>query len=708
MEDLHEERKGRRGLGARLVGFLNRSRSRSRTKKRRSQSMDNIATNHIADIPKPFQTGSLGRRNPYIAQDETTNTTASSSSAASTSRPLTRSPSRPLSGATTATDTTAKPHKKLIHSHTKSQDMPARHHVHLQADVLAANPADPSRKGKKTNFFSVAISHPRKQEPADDRNGRRSGTPQPQENSRSKRWSGRFRSGSGSSVGTQSTRASNDRSGPTRDTPPPVPPKPGSSSQPKQPLRVVPPERSATYTTLNSPPPPYRFDDFENALPDEVDLDGRCSPLCGLPSPRLGQASSASEKGKERERVMTPLGRIKEGMERQDKRKRDVEITHPKRVGSPQTRERERESRTGGPPPVPLDKVASGSGSGTSKKSTATKESTASTSAWAKRAKHGSFDFERPSSVTGGALNMRTALRGIGVTLDGPPSHLERSRSTKETSTRTHGATGNSAQSSSLPSSVGRTAGRPSVDIHAPPLARHATESSQGGSTSSAGRSYFNYGDSNPVSPISSNSGHSSSLGRKAGGRLQRGGLGPFKFEPAVPPIPGSPASDERTSRSARGPGDCAPPPPPSSMRPPPRDVRAHPPKGRSLDLGLHLNWAPQRVREEALLPTVKSTAAGRAAPRWGGMADEQGRLDASSSRTAAEITRAFKDALGDGGYAIFKNYVHRFDAHAIPLEGPSGLVAAASRLLDTAATLDERGKQALLDKFVRFVQETQ
>ena len=51
---------------------------------------------------------------------------------------------------------------------------------------------------------------------------------------------------------------------------------------------------------------------------------------------------------------------------------------------------------------------------------------------------------------------------------------------------------------------------------------------------------------------------------------------------------------------------------------------------------------------------------------------------------------------------------VHRFDAHAIPLDGPYGLISAASRLLDTAATLDERSKKALLERFVHFVQETQ
>ena len=51
---------------------------------------------------------------------------------------------------------------------------------------------------------------------------------------------------------------------------------------------------------------------------------------------------------------------------------------------------------------------------------------------------------------------------------------------------------------------------------------------------------------------------------------------------------------------------------------------------------------------------------------------------------------------------------VHRYDAHAIPLEGPYGLISHAQRLLDTAAALDERGKADLLNRFKRVVRENQ
>lgn len=644
------------GLVLQLVGFLSRSRSRSRSKKRRSQSMDNIAA-PVSEMPKPFQGGSLGRRNPYIVPEAATNTSASTSSA-SGSRPFTRSPSRPLSGATTATDTTAKPRtKNPAHISSKSQDMSSKHHVHLQADVLGANPEDPTRKAKKTNFFSVAITNTRKYEQPTEPAHRENGTPSPFANGQPnrRRWSGRFRSGSGSSVGTQSSR-SNAGGDVARESPPPLPPKPGSSSKPTRPLQVVPPTRAATYTSLNSPPPPYRLDDFENAPPDELDLDGRCSPLCGLPSPRLtpvGQSSKGKER--ERQRAWTPQERSREAGDRQDPRRRaEVEITHPRRVGSPVLRERESriDSRLGsragsratakpGPSAVPMEKV--GSGSGLSRKSSA-KDSSASAALKGKRTKHGSFDFERPVSVTGTATNMRTALRGLGVSFEASP--LERSRSAKDMGAQPQVLV-KQPQSSSLPS---RTGTRPTIDTRAPPISRQPTDSSQGGnSTSTAGRSYFNYGDNDPISPISSNSGHSSSWGRKAGVRT----LGPFKFEPAVPPIPGSPATDERDGRGARGAKDHSSP---SKLR---QEYAAT--KGRSLDLGLSLSWAPQKVREEAVLSYNRSTggvstSTGRVKTRWrGGAADEQGRLDTASSVDASGVAKAFKDALGDAAYVVFK-----------------------------------------------------
>ncbi len=60
------------------------------------------------------------------------------------------------------------------------------------------------------------------------------------------------------------------------------------------------------------------------------------------------------------------------------------------------------------------------------------------------------------------------------------------------------------------------------------------------------------------------------------------------------------------------------------------------------------------------------------------------------------------------GEFTVMLVDVHRFDAHAIPLEGPYGLISHASRLLDNASSLDERSKRALLDRFLRFVRDNQ
>ncbi|KAJ3559094.1 hypothetical protein NM688_g546 [Phlebia brevispora] len=121
-----------------------------------------------------------------------------------------------------------------------------------------------------------------------------------------------------------------------------------------------------------------------------------------------------------------------------------------------------------------------------------------------------------------------------------------------------------------------------------------------------------------------------------------------------------------------------------------------------------------RKVPEEAVLTYNRpnSRTGGsvvKATPRWrNDGVNEQGQLEPGSSRAASDVARAFKDALGDAAYATFKTYVHRFDAQAIPLDGPYGLISHAERLLDNAATLDERRKQDLLDRFIRLVRENQ
>jgi hypothetical protein len=48
---------------------------------------------------------------------------------------------------------------------------------------------------------------------------------------------------------------------------------------------------------------------------------------------------------------------------------------------------------------------------------------------------------------------------------------------------------------------------------------------------------------------------------------------------------------------------------------------------------------------------------------------------------------------------------VHRFDAHEIPFDGPTGIVARAERLLDANSShLTSEGKRRALDNLVRII----
>ncbi|RDB20106.1 hypothetical protein Hypma_012749 [Hypsizygus marmoreus] len=140
--------------------------------------------------------------------------------------------------------------------------------------------------------------------------------------------------------------------------------------------------------------------------------------------------------------------------------------------------------------------------------------------------------------------------------------------------------------------------------------------------------------------------------------------------------------------------------------------------KGRSLDLGLGLAWAPTTVREDALLPSSRffersvsgsssvggRSGGGRSASGSTNGGHETIEEEKQRSGIGREVAEVFKNALDDAGYATFKKYVHRFDAHDIPFDGPMGIVARVERLLTTAPDLSEEGKRRLLDSFVRVI----
>ncbi|KAF5321856.1 hypothetical protein D9619_000484 [Psilocybe cf. subviscida] len=152
--------------------------------------------------------------------------------------------------------------------------------------------------------------------------------------------------------------------------------------------------------------------------------------------------------------------------------------------------------------------------------------------------------------------------------------------------------------------------------------------------------------------------------------------------------------------------------------------------KGRSLDLGLGLAWAPSKVREEALLlPTsgfFARTASGTSGSTGGQGAASRSTSGASSSgvghpmngnggavktvrdversKAGKEVAEIFRSALDPHGYAMFKSYVHKFDAHEIPFDGPTGIVTLVEDLLAVRSHLDGDKKQRLVDKFIRIL----
>jgi len=439
--------------------------------------------------------------------------------------------------------------------------------------------------------------------------------------------------------------------------------------------------------------------------------------LCGL-----GPSTTARSKGKERERLedweQFDEKEVRHRPGRTDSETGKGRITNPRRVHSP-TRELEKGSRPLGA--LSMERVASGSG--TSRGSRGRDGATnvvpggAQANIKAKRIKHGSFDFESPVPAGQGRPLPSASLGGRMIA---PPHPLQRGSSSRGPPRRVTLDDTRPDRHVPLSSSLPKARPKPALDIdtHNLALTRRGTGSSTATSRGqplaiprSSNPKVHHGSETDPGSPISSthsnnSSALNSSWGKSAGKRIARGVHPAFKFEPAVPTIPGSPAGSDERKRSIASSGTTTPTP--SSPLSKARQAR-NAGKGRSLDLNLGLSWAPTKVREDVLSRTVGGRVtpdlAARAGARWRATpADEGGRLGAGSS--GAEVAETFREVLGDAAYSTFKTYVHRYDARAIPLDGPFGLMHHVQRLLDSAPGLDPRRKQALLGKLSHVVQE--
>ncbi|THV08331.1 hypothetical protein K435DRAFT_847203 [Dendrothele bispora CBS 962.96] len=342
--------------------------------------------------------------------------------------------------------------------------------------------------------------------------------------------------------------------------------------------------------------------------------------------------------------------------------------------------------------------------------------------------KHGSFDFERPGWGTGGVISRSLSAnsgstghtqcsksldsggsRGVVKVLDKDLLASKKERGTerqKDKASRNTGDTSRKTRPS--PIRVDEEEAKP----------RHRTASVLG---------------------------LSSSLGRSSGknvlgsgiARLIGAGHGPFSFEPPVPSptysqhshnshaetafsdgeVTATEKTKERRRRAdkdrtrPRGRARFEEPLPPSPRYASSSEHRPNG-KGRSLDLGLGLAWAPSKVREDALLPagTFVNGINGRkslsASSRRGlsRAAAVDVDMNEDRSKVGKEIAEMFKNALDADGFAKFKKYVLQFDAHEIPFDGPTGIVARAERLLDKASNLEADSKQRLVENLVRII----
>lgn len=119
--------------------------------------------------------------------------------------------------------------------------------------------------------------------------------------------------------------------------------------------------------------------------------------------------------------------------------------------------------------------------------------------------------------------------------------------------------------------------------------------------------------------------------------------------------------------------------------------------KGRSLDLGLGLAWAPTKVRADAVLPGLSRSLSqsGSTGSRW--RDDELGQV-------GKDLSDIYRRALDDESYALFKKYVHRFDAKDIPFDGPTGIVTRVERLLNRQPHLSGESRKSMLDSLIKII----
>ncbi|KAL0573122.1 hypothetical protein V5O48_008844 [Marasmius crinis-equi] len=337
--------------------------------------------------------------------------------------------------------------------------------------------------------------------------------------------------------------------------------------------------------------------------------------------------------------------------------------------------------------------------------------------------KHGSFDFERPSWAVGGLLSRSMSGNGHSRSPARSPakSPEEKPRNGVASNGR-GGAKSERKENGGTPPSSSLEAWRRQRTHRTPPPKTAPLHE-----------------DDTPTPTPTK--GQSSSLGKSSGKRMLGSGVtrlaglahGPFSFEPAVPSPTFSHTSastaghseadngrkdgrDRRKrDREVAKEGDLSRSTSTKSKATEPDSILSSTSggggssraagRGRSLDLGLGLSWAPTRVREDALLPAGKfMSRKSPSAPSRKGVATRHVEFEDERTKVGQEIAEVFKRVLDEDAFIAFKHYVHQFDSHEIPFDGPTGIIARTERLLGKASSLGPEDQQNLVNKLIRVI----
>jgi hypothetical protein len=351
--------------------------------------------------------------------------------------------------------------------------------------------------------------------------------------------------------------------------------------------------------------------------------------------------------------------------------------------------------------------------------------------------KHGSFDFERPGW---GASNIARSASGASASTgaSADPSKERSKDSLSGSSKDSRGKVAGSNERKTRPAKPSDRLNRRPLSSQGPSAKQKGPENTiSGASTANVNHARSFSAGNQTTTTTTGNAGLSNSLGRSSGAKFGGGiarlvGMthGPFAFEKPVPSPNSATSSASKSSgikgrdsagkkahfddvhvptkqdrkREGRKTLDFEPPSPDISEPSRPRSFGYRSgSKGRSLDLNIGLAWAPQKIKEEAVLPSanlhfVKSTG------RNGRAASPPSAEKMDRSKAGKEIAQIFRSALNDDAYATFKKYVHRFDAHEIPFDGPNGILAKTERLLNNSSNLSDDSKRRLLDNLIRII----